>query len=69
MTINRVKLECAVALMKYLSNTVSLIFLPKTLNWKNLNLLNFAELVINELMKSISKKNTNSPFSIRFITA
>ena len=31
--------------------------------------LNFAELVKNEPMKSISKKIANIPFSIQFITA
>ena len=61
MTPNRVKLGCAVTFMKYLASVVSLIFLPKTLNWNKIkfpasNLLNFAELVENELMKSISKK-------------
>ena len=45
MTVNRVKLGCAVTFMKYLASVVSLIFLPKTSNWKNItfpvsNLLN-----------------------------
>ena len=61
MTHNRVKLEHAVTFMKYLASVVSLIFLPKTLIWSKItfpasNTLNFAELVKNELMKSISKK-------------
>ena len=34
-----------------------------------LNLLNFKELLEDELMKSISKKITNVPFSIHFIAA
>ena len=73
MTPNRVKLVRAVAFMKYLADVVSLIFLPKALIWNNMtfrlsNLLNLAELVVNELTKSISKKITNIPFFIRFIT-
>ena len=61
MTLNRVKLECAVTFMKYLASVVSLIFLPKISNWNKitfleLNSLNLAELVVHELMKSISKK-------------
>ena len=58
MTLNRVKLRRAVTFMKYLASVVSLI---KTLIWNKImfpasNSLNFAELVENELMKSISKK-------------
>ena len=58
MTLNRVKLGRAVTLMKYRANIVSLIFLPKTLNWNKITFLesnwrNLAELVVNELMKSI----------------
>ena len=73
MTLNRVKLGIAVTFMKYFANTVSLIFLPKTLIWNKItvrlsNLLNFAELVVNELTKSISKKITNTTVSILFIT-
>ena len=73
MTPNRVKLVCAVTFMKYLADVLSLIFLPKALIWNNItfrlsNLLNLAELVVNELTKSISKKITNIPFFIRFIT-
>ena len=73
MTLNCVKLMRAVTFMKYLAAVVSLIFLPKTLILNKItfsasNLLNFAELVENELMKSISKKITNTPFSIKFIT-
>ena len=66
MTLNRVKLGRTVTFMKYLASVVSLIFLPKTLIWEKItfrisNLLNLAELVINELTKitkSISKKNS-----------
>ena len=59
MTLNRVKLGRAVTFMKFLASVVSLIFLPKTLIWnkitfKTSNSLKFAELVKNELMKSIS---------------
>ena len=58
-TINRVKLGRAVTFMKYLASVISLIYLPKTLirnkiTFPESNPLNFAELVENELMKSIS---------------
>ena len=61
MTPNGVKLGSAVTFMKYLAGVVSLIFLPKTLIWNKItfpasNSQNFAELVENELMKSISEK-------------
>ena len=75
MTLNRVKLGRAVTFMRYRASVVSLIFLPKTLNWNRitflaLNWLNLAELVANELMKSISKKIYQYPFSLsNFITA
>ena len=73
-TLNRVKLRCAVTFMKYLASVVSLIFPPKTLIWNKItfpasNLLNFAELVENELTRSISRMFTNIPFSIQFIAA
>ena len=59
---NHVKLERAVIFMKYLSNVVSLIFLSKTLIWNKTTFptsssLNFAGLVDNEFIKSISKKD------------
>ena len=61
MTPHRVKLGCADTFMKYLASIVSLIFLQKTLIWNKfkclaLNSINFAELVENELIKSISEK-------------
>ena len=61
MTLNRIKLRRAVTFMKYLASVVSLIFLAKTLIWNKItfpasNLLNLAELVVNEPMKSIYKK-------------
>ena len=61
MTLNRVKLGRAITFMKYLVSVVSLTFLPKTLNWNKImfpvsNLLNLAELVVNEPMKNIYKK-------------
>ena len=61
MTPNRVKLGRAVTFMKYLARVVSLIFLAKILFWNKTtfpasNLLNLAELVVNEPMKSIHKK-------------
>ena len=56
----RVKLGCAVTFMKYLARAVSLI-LPKTVFWNKItfpvyNSLIFAELVENELTKSITNK-------------
>ena len=70
----RVKLGRVVTFMKYLASIVSLMFLPKSLIWNKItfpasNLLIFAKLVKNELMKSISKKFTNIPYSIQFIAA
>ena len=61
MTFNCIKLGHAVTFMKYLASIVSLILLPKTLILNKIsfpvsNSLDFAELVKNELMKSISKK-------------
>ena len=69
MTLNFWKLGRTVTFMKYLASVVSLIFLPKTLIWNKIsfwlsNLLNLAELVVNKLKKSISKKFTNIPYSI-----
>ena len=63
MTLNCVKLGRAVTFMKYFAtaSVVSLILLQKTLIWNKVtfltsNLLNFAELLENELMKSTSIK-------------
>ena len=58
MTLNRLKLGRVVNFIKHLASVVSLIFLAKTLIWNKinfptLNLMNLAELVENELMKSI----------------
>ena len=69
MTLNRVKLVRAVTFMKYPASVIRLILLPKTLIWNKItfpasNLLNFALLLENEIMKSISKKIVNIPFSI-----
>ena len=69
MIFNPVKLGRAVTFMKNRAGIVSLIFLPKTLNWNKItflasNLLNLAGLVVNELMKSTSKKITNIRFSM-----
>ena len=68
MTVNRLKLGRTVTFMKYLASVVSLIFLAKTLIWNKinfptLNLMNLAELVGNEPMKSIYQKITKIPFS------
>ena len=72
MVLTRVKLRYAVTFVKYLASVFSLIFLPKTLIWNKIPFLastspNLAELVVNQLMKSISKKFTNILFSIPFI--
>ena len=74
MALSRVKLERAVTFMKHLIRVISLIFLLKTLILNKIlfrlsNSFSLAELVVNELTKSISKKFINIPFSIRFITA
>ena len=74
MTLIHVKLGRTVTFMKSLARVVSLIFLPKTLIWNKIkfpasDLLDFAELVENELMKSIYIKIANIPFSIQFIAA
>ena len=71
MTLNRVKLGRAVTFMKYLASVVSLIFLAKTLIWNKItfpasNSLNLAEL--KSLRRVSTKKFTNIPFSILFIT-
>ena len=68
MILNCVKLGRAVTF-----TYISLIFLAKTLIYKKItfpasNSLNLAELVVDEPMRSIYKKITNIPFSIRFIT-
>ena len=74
MTLNRVKLGRAITFLKYLVSIVSLILLAKSLIWNKImfsasNLLNLAELVVNEPMESIYKKITNITFSVRFISA
>ena len=56
------KTRVRITIMKYLASVVSLIFLLKTLIWNKLTFpasdsLNFAELVKNELMKSVAIKN------------
>ena len=73
MTLTCVKVGRAATFMKYLANVVSLMFLPKTLNWSKIHvsaikLMNFAEQVVNELTRVSLKKISNIPFSIRFIT-
>ena len=62
MTLNCLKLGRAVAFVKYLANVFSFMFLARTLilnkiTFSALNLLNFTELVENEPLKSIYKKN------------
>ena len=74
MTLNRVSLGRAVAFMKYLASVASIIFLAKTLIWNKitfstLNSLDLAKMMAYDPKKSIYKRITNIPFSIRFITA
>ena len=74
MTLNCVKLGRPVTFVKYLDSVVSLIFLKKTLIWNKITFLsskslNLSGLVQNEPLTSIYKKITNTPISIRFITA
>ena len=62
MTLNGLKLGRAVTFMKYLASVTSLIFLLKTLIWNKImfpasNMLNFAELMKYEVIRSTSKKN------------
>ena len=62
MTLNCVKLRGAVTFMKYLAGVASLTFLAKTLIWNKItfpasNLMNLAEMVVNDPMESIYKKN------------
>ena len=69
-TLNRVKLGRAVTFMKYLTSVVSFIFLPKKIFWNKIrfrlsNSLNLAELLVNEVTKSISKK---TPPNILFLS-
>ena len=71
MTINAVKLGRAVTFIKNLVSVVSLIFLMKTLSWNKItfsasNLLNIAELVLNEPMKSIFNKTYKYSFLCKY---
>ena len=71
---NRIKLRHAVTFMKYFTGVVPLIFLPKTLTWNIIkllapNLLNFPELVANELKRVSPNIFTNIHLSIRIISA
>ena len=61
MTLNGVKLGCAVTFMKYLASVTPLIFSAKVLIWNEIKFqlshsLKLAELVVNEFMKSIFKE-------------
>ena len=75
MTLNRLKLGRTVTFMKYPASVVSLIFLAKTLIWNKinfpaLNLMNVAELELNEPMKSICQKiyqNFFFPFDLSLL--
>ena len=62
MNLNLTKLGHAVTYIKYLASLVSLTFLVKTLIWNKItffasNSLNLADLMGNESMNSIYKKN------------
>ena len=68
MILNRLKLGRTVTFMKYLASVVSLIFLAKTLIWNKisfltLNLMNLAELVENEPLKTIYQKIYQNSFA------
>ena len=74
MTLNRLKLGRAVSFIEYIASVVSLIFLAKTLIWNKinfptLNLMNLAELVENEPMKSIYQKIYQNFFFCLIYTA
>ena len=74
MTLYCAKPEPAVFFIKYFTSVVSLIFLPKILIWNKITFpashsLHLPELVVNELMKSISKKHINILFAISFSNA
>ena len=61
MKVNCPKLGLTVGFMKYLASVITLIFLSKTLIWNKItlrlaNVLNLAELLVNELTKSIPQK-------------
>ena len=63
------KLGRAVTFMKYVTSVVTLIFLKKNVIWNEItfsasNSLNHAELMVNELMNSISKRFTDVLFFI-----
>ena len=67
MILNRVKQGHAVTFMKYLASAISIIFLPKILNWNKImfltsNSLNLAELAINEPMKNVHKNICHCSF-------
>ena len=68
MALNRVELGRSVTFVKFFASVVPLRFLPKSLSWNKImllksNLLNFPELVINEVKKSISKSIYQRLFS------
>ena len=74
MTLNHVKLGRTVTFMKYFASVISLTFLRKSLIWNKITFpasdsLHFAELVKNELPKTIPPNFTNIPLSIQFIAA
>ena len=60
MALNLVELGRAVTFAEYLASLIPLIFLPNNLTWNKIalqasTLLNFPELVVNEVKKTISK--------------
>ena len=63
MTLNRVKLGSAVIFMKHFASVVSLTLIWNKITFPASNLLNFVELLENELIKSISEKIYQYSFS------
>ena len=62
-----------VTFMKYLASVVALTFPQKFLVWNKImfsisKLLKLAELVVNQLMKSFSKRSYQYSFFVSFIT-
>ena len=74
MTPNHLKLGCAITFIIFFASVVCLILLAKTLIWNKItllasNLLNLCDLVENEPLKSIYKKNFRFSFLYSIITA
>ena len=59
MTLNRVKLGCAVTFVKDLAGIVSLIFLSKTLIWNKITFPTSDSLILVELIENVEKNVEN----------